>query len=121
MLFAQAGTEIVAWTSVVTSVVNMGFSALVAWYLLTKSLPTMQEKFSASLKEEREIFMAAELRRTSDSKEKLAAVFTHCERESARRDTILSSEMSIVNKSLGDVGEVMEEVRDYLRTKNHNA
>lgn len=118
MLLAQS-SEAVAWTSVVASIVQLGFAALVAWYLITRTLPSVVDTFSKLLREEREIAMAAELRRETgskerlalmlaDNKEALARVLEHCERETARRDQIMSAEMSTINRTMMDVGEALE-------------
>lgn len=37
------------WAAVATAFANIGFSAVVGWYLLTKAIPQMQDKFSKDL------------------------------------------------------------------------
>lgn len=53
-LFAQStsvtGTE---WTSVFALLTNIGFSAIVAWYLLSKAIPSIQDRFSHDLQSQR--------------------------------------------------------------------
>lgn len=50
-LFAQAATE---WLAPLASIANIGFSIVVGWYLITKGLPHMQERFGVALKEQRD-------------------------------------------------------------------
>lgn len=119
---AAAGSEMAVWISSLSFIVNAGFSIGVAWWLLTKSMPQMQETFTKALKDEREIAEQAELRRTEDSKQKLSIliadskerlelVLQHCERESTRRDEAFKTHAETTNRTLVNVGEVLENVR----------
>lgn len=53
MIVAAATME---WslTSIIMGVTNIGFSVLVAWYLLSRAIPEMQKRFSDDLKQQRE-------------------------------------------------------------------
>ena len=42
------------WVPLLTLAANIGFSVVVAWYLLSKALPSMQDRFSADLKATRD-------------------------------------------------------------------
>lgn len=105
------------WTSIIGTVANIGFSALVGWYLLTKALPKMQDDFLRSLKDQREHFDTTETQRRSEHKDALHAVIQHCERESLRHADVLKVEMSLVTSAIKDQREVMEDVRDALRMR----
>lgn len=54
MPFAEGGGELAGWASLVGSIVNIGFAAVVGWYLLTKAIPKMQEDFRGEQKATRE-------------------------------------------------------------------
>lgn len=41
---------------IITAIVNIGFSAIVGWYLLTKAIPNMQQKFSEDMEKQRHDF-----------------------------------------------------------------
>ncbi len=43
----------ISGTAIASMVINAGFAALVAWYLLSKAIPDMQKQHSASLAEQR--------------------------------------------------------------------
>src|SRR5438132_14432051 len=118
MILAQASD----YAAVVAALTNIGFSAAVAIYMIVYGLPKLQATFEKAILDERERADARELRKeviareeiqllAADSKDKLAEVLRHCEREAARRDVTLL----VVDKSLVNVGEVLEEVRDELR------
>ncbi len=119
MLLGQG--EVAAWTGIIGTVANIGFSGLVGWYLLTKGIPKIQEEFSKALENQQAHFDKTEQQRRDENAKALQAVVQHCESESKRRDDIARYEMAIVNKSIVDVGEVMEEVRDELRARKPNA
>src|SRR5258706_6546118 len=53
MLFAE-GAEVMGWSALIGSLVQLGFSAIVGWYLLTKAIPKMQDQFLAEQKAARE-------------------------------------------------------------------
>jgi hypothetical protein len=137
VLFSQIQSDTSTWLSVVTSVANMGFAALVGWYLLTKAIPKMQEQYTQSQSQSRDQFLVdikstrgeflteikeartyadtREIRGQTEAKAALQAVIQHCERESQRRDENLKIEMSLVSVSIKDQREVLEELRDALR------
>jgi len=124
VLLAQAVTEAASWAAVVASVANVGFAVTTAIYLMLYGIPRLQLTFEKAINEERSRADQRELRREADSKEKLVALTTdskerlgevlrHCERECLRRDAT----MTVIDKSLTNVGEVLEEVRDELRRR----
>lgn len=130
---SSATPEIAGWASIIASVTNVGFAISVAIYLLVIHGPKQLSAFEKAIAAERERADARELRREQESKEKITMMVTenrsaldklishsekeldkvvqHCERESTRRD----STMGVIDKSLTNVGEVLEEVRDELR------
>lgn len=124
-------------TGVVGAVINVGFSALVGWYLLTKALPRIHEEhtqaqntargdFLASMREHRDAFHIEikairehadirEQRHTGETKATLAQILAHCERELARRDEAMRAEMGVINNTLRNLLEAIEEWRDERR------
>lgn len=42
------------WLPALTAVANIGFSVIVAWYLLARAIPDMQSRFSEDLRAERD-------------------------------------------------------------------
>ncbi len=57
VLFADAATS--EWVPLITAVANIGFSVVVAWYLLAKAIPALQDKFSNDLTSQRADFQSA--------------------------------------------------------------
>ena len=55
MIFAQAA-DWSGFASVISAAVQVGFSVVVAWYLMARGIPAMQAQFSADLKSQREDF-----------------------------------------------------------------
>lgn len=54
------------WVPILTLATNIGFSVVVAWYLLSKALPAMQERFSADLRAQRDDYRAASKQERDD-------------------------------------------------------
>lgn len=50
MNWTNIGTHAVDWSK---TIVSVGFAGIVAWYLLTKTVPEAQDKFHEELREER--------------------------------------------------------------------
>ncbi len=105
--------------------VNAGFAGFVGWYLLTKALPAIVDKytlalgeqqkgFASSLKDQQTAFDLRDSLRRSDAKDQLAMVLRHCESENHRRDDLSATQMEAFAKCLSDNREVMEEVREAL-------
>lgn len=114
------------WSNALPSAANIVFSAVVAWYLLTKAIPKQQEESSKSAEKQQQSFKEAlkdlqasfdrrDGERKSDHKEALTAVLSHCEREVALRDQRQKTESEMVNRTITNNIEVLEEVRDALR------
>lgn len=99
----------------VSLMVNMGFSALVAWYLLTKAGPKMQKDFVDGLQAQRDRYDKLDSRRTIDAKEALDTVIKHCERETERLTLSAKEEAAEVTMTLKDLRYVLEELRDQLK------
>lgn len=125
MMAILAETDVGSLTSIGALMANVGFSAVVAWYLLTRALPKMQDQFTASNEKLQVQFTASieklqekhernDEARRADGKAGLSAVLEHCERESTRRDEKYELEMGQTRKQLTDFGEILEEVRDGL-------
>lgn len=51
---------------IITAIINIGFSAIVGWYLLTKGIPNTQQKFSEDMKNQRTDFTEAMKEQRSD-------------------------------------------------------
>ncbi len=103
------------WASIAGAVVNVGFSVVVGWYLLTKALPQMQSDFVKALSEQRSELSGMEKDRRTEGKEALAAVLAHCERESVRHAALLKEQAVEHAEAIKDNRETMEEVRDALK------
>jgi hypothetical protein len=99
----------------VTLIINMGFSALVAWYLLTKAGPKMQKDFIDGLQAQRDRYDKLDSRRTIDAKEALEIVIKHCEKEAERHAQTTKEEAAEVTMTLKDLRYVLEEMRDQLK------
>lgn len=41
------------WAPIITAIANLGFSIVIAWYLLSKAIPRIQESFSKDLESQR--------------------------------------------------------------------
>ena len=125
--FAQtADIWVSGWGSLTAAIANIGFSAAVAIYLLTKALPSMQQSFVDALvshrreylediKNSRKEYFDAGRDSRLEHKDSLTAVITHCEREGQRRDDVMKSEISESTAVIIDNRRVLEEVRDALR------
>lgn len=128
-LFAQdSGNLTGTWVGLGGSVLNIGFAAVVGWYLLTKALPHMQEQYLASQREQREAFMAEinharrffderEVRNQTEAKAALNAVIASHERESHRRDELLRTELATIHQALRQQMEAFEEFRERDRDR----
>lgn len=103
------------WGSIITSIVNMGFAALVAWYLLTKAFPKMLESFREELRVMREHYEGQDGKRSLEHKESLEVVIEHCEKEGERRDMTMRTELGLVHSAMKDTREVLEELRDVIK------
>jgi hypothetical protein len=97
--------------SMLSVIVNLGFAALVGWYLLTRALPRLQDEFRSDLKAKREEFSIATREARADFKEALlesragfrdalASVLNHCEREQAQRDVTFAKELELLHQVL---------------------
>lgn len=114
-MLAEIDPAATAWVPVVTGVANMGFAALVGWYLLTKAIPAMQDTYRVEMRDARTHWDAESEKRRLDGRETLAMVMRHCESEMGRRDEAMKVEMGLNRMAMKDVSEVLEEVRDMLR------
>lgn len=90
------------------------------------SQQTQREQYLSSTKEQREQFIgnleayrtwfdARETRGQAEAKSALTAVIGHCEREAQRRDETYKAEMGVINQTLRNLMEVLEELRDERR------
>lgn len=119
------GVDGAIWPGIST-IVNIGFSGVVAWYLLTKALPKMQEAFLADIEKISQRYDAREEEgkkeserregdRRSEAREAIKVVIEHCDKESMRHDDVLKVNLNLVTQAVSDQREVLEEVRDVLR------
>lgn len=74
------------WTGIAALITNVGFSVVVAWYLLSKAIPGIQDKFSADLKSQREDYHRS-LERERVAYTDMLKIATVEEREMLRRNT----------------------------------
>ncbi len=118
ILFSEAIQTVASdssnWMALVGNLVNIGFSAVVGWYLLTKALPEMQKDFRAELQLQRIETSTREKGRIDADREALKMVIDHCEREAIRSAQLLKEEISNNSKVIEDTRNVLEEVRDAL-------
>lgn len=134
---ADATSTAAAWAGVIGPIVNIGFAAVVAWYLLSKAIPKMQAEHAASfekqqaanakgMEDQRKDFLAEiQQKRTDTLAEKreareeyklaLKAVTDHCKEEASRRDDTFRVEMAQVTGALKDFIEMGEELRNEIR------
>lgn len=128
MLFAQF--EVSSWTNIIAAVANIGFSAVVAWFLLTKALPRIQDSFLEELRDARRHYDMVDEKRRNENKDALQVVVAHCEKESirhveaareesTRHSEVVKVELGLHTMALKDQREVLEEVRDALRDQKH--
>lgn len=80
------GTEGANYTAIVTSVANIGFSGIVAWYLLTRALPAVIAEMRVTLKEQREDFKLVLQNEKENAKATLEIVAENIAAGVARRD-----------------------------------
>lgn len=110
-MLAQATDAI--WPGLST-LINLGFSGVVAWYLLTKALPKIQDAYLAEIKEMRTHSDTREEKAATEHKKALDVVLEHCEKENVRHDEAKKVEMAIMTKAMEDNGLVMEQTRTVL-------
>lgn len=102
------------WNSVIANVVNIGFSALVGWYLLTQAMPRMLKEFGEELRNQRKELSDLYNVLRADSKESLGVVVAHCEKEAARNSELLAREIGSMGDIIRDNQQTMEEVRSVM-------
>src|SRR6185437_9690167 len=102
MLFG-AETDANTWAGLFGSMVNLGFAALVGWYLLTKAIPQMHSEFTRALSDQRASHEAREQRAQAQAKADMQAVLEHCERESQRREESQKAEGDMIRCALQDL------------------
>jgi len=135
ILFSQTDS-MQGWSSLVGTVVNIGFAGVVGWYLLTQALPQIQDKAAQYAKEQkdsflkeiaekrtdfltelramREQFRLEETARREEHRKALALVTEHCERESQRRDEMLRCELDALNSTLQGLSSAVEEMKEAI-------
>lgn len=98
-------------SALITSIVNVGFAAVAAWFLLTRALPKIHEIFLAEIGAQRKAYSdeVKEIRR--EAREALAVVVAHCEKEIAKMDQILHSDLSDLTKCVTDIGNTVDEIK----------
>ena len=103
LLFAQEVTKIAAgdWLPYATGIANIGFSILVAWYLLSKAIPNMQDKFSETLKEQRADHISA-MERERESTKKIFEMMSSNGVNEIREINDLVRENSVTLKLIAD-------------------
>lgn len=74
-----------------------------------------EANFRTMMEAYRTWFDTREIRLQDRGEQALKVVVEHCEREAARRDEMVKSELSIVNLTMKNVMEALEEVRESLR------
>lgn len=83
-------------SSVISTVINGFFAGFVAWYLLTKSLPKMQEKYLNSI-------------------EKISKEFTETlTKQQQKHDEIMKLELVTMERQIQQNVLILEEIRDAL-------
>lgn len=96
LLFADEATT---WTAAIGgTITSAGFAGVVAWYLLTKAIPRMQDKFDASLVAQQTLFEKA-LDKVMDRHDKL----------NAERDAREIGESKAIVDALQEQGVILEE------------
>jgi len=117
------------WSSIISPIIQLGFSVVVCWYLLSKAIPKMQEDqdkardiqrldFINALKDVKTTFENREIRAHDVAKDALETVVKHCEKESILRSEVLKIELGQVVHAINDQRNVLEEVRDALQNVN---
>lgn len=113
MLIPFGDADLSTWGALIGSV---GFPTVIGFYLVYKGIPEIISKFITEQKETRAHYDEKSEKRTIENSAALAVVIGHCEKESMRHDDRARSDMALVSKSMEAHGEVLEEVRDELRS-----
>jgi hypothetical protein len=102
------------WLSILTSIGNIGFSVVVAWYLLSKAIPAMQTRFSSDLKAQQDIFSALLREQREDYKAALAA-------DKNAFETMLTifrkEDSEVLKRSAEETHLTYKMLEDYVRSK----
>lgn len=109
LLFADG--DVSGWASVGALMLNIGFSGVVAWYLLTKAMPKMQDQFIAAIDKQQDKFDRVLSEQRSSDEKSIQAVIAHCDKESSRRDELFRIEINNLTKSVEDLGKLLDQVR----------
>lgn len=111
-VFAQG--EVAGWAGVGAVLINAGFAAFVAWYLLTKALPKSQAEFTKALREVQDRHDQWIEGHRAEVRDALKSLIDQWERDAKRRDEHFRIEMGLFQKELQDHGEILEQVRDWI-------
>lgn len=97
-----------AWLPVLTAIANIGFSAVVGWYLLTKAIPDMQRKFSEDMDKQRKDFGDALAQQRAD----FNATFER-EKQGNQKllDMVANQMLEIVRRSADKIDVILAEVK----------
>jgi hypothetical protein len=103
MIFA-VDNDVGTWAGLAGNLVNIGFAAIVGWYLLTRALPAMQQAAQEEQGRQRKDHLEEQGRLRQEFREALKAVTDHCDREMDRRDRVM-----------GEFAKIMEELKQAVR------
>ena len=106
---AASGGE---WVPLITAVANIGFSVVVAWYLLAKAIPALQEKFSTDLMAQRTDFQAA-IDREREALGRIVAIVTDARFELMRH---IGEKVDVLVVDFNRVMEIVDRMADDVRT-----
>ena len=99
------------------AVVNLVFSVAVAWYLLSKALPAMHERFSTDLKMQQETFKEALKEQREDNEKALDREKEALERLMAM---VQKEEIDLLRRNSEETHATYKMLEDYIRNSRGN-
>ncbi len=126
LMLAANGVPTNEWLPILTAIANIGFSVVVAWYLLARAIPEMQLRFSGDLlanRESAEKVMAEQRddfhKTLMEQREAFNTTLVR-ERESTKEMLIMiqKSETEIMRRNAEKLDKILNLIEDYVRVRN---
>lgn len=101
------------WIPLLTLGANIGFSVVVAWYLLSRAIPQMQERFDRALSDQRLQF-STDMKSQREDHEKLMAAIVMRDSDNLKR---VAEKIDHVMNTTSTIARSMDDIVQHLRGK----